>query len=293
LVKNDVVIFHPALFPKTLNKCKKAGVITVGMATVGHPFYVAKLKRNEFEMLGQPIGKGGGFSRRGSQPDFDYIIAFSEFVKKTYVEVGFPKDKIFVANPDIDYLKFIPTKNKKSDKFKLLYVASTTPLKGLQYLLGAWESLDLKNAELTIVGGYKKIPPELKERFDGVIKSDPAIKDIGHTSDVKKYYNEASAFILPSLTEGFGRVTLEAMSCGLPVIVTENGRGIVEDGKSGFVVPIRDSEAIKEKIQFLYDNPDIADEMGKKARRAVENKQDFGDAVFEIYQEILRRKDRI
>jgi alpha-maltose-1-phosphate synthase len=98
--------------------------------------------------------------------------------------------------------------------------------------------------------------------------------------------------VFPSLTEGFGRVTLEAMACGIPVITTENARGIVEDGKTGFVVPIRDAKALAEKIQYLYDNREIASEMGRQARLAVEKKKPFGEAVYEIYQEILKREGK-
>ena len=97
--------------------------------------------------------------------------------------------------------------------------------------------------------------------------------------------------VFASLTEGFGRVTLEAMASGIPVVTTENARGIVEDGKTGFVVPIRDAEAIAEKIQYLYDHRDILKEMGKEARKAVENKKPFGKAVYEIYEEILKKEN--
>ena len=96
----------------------------------------------------------------------------------------------------------------------------------------------------------------------------------------------------PSLTEGFGRVTLEAMACGVPVITTENARGIVEDGKSGFVVPIRDARALGEKIEYLYSNRDAASRMGGEARASVERKEPFGKAVFRVYEEAMRREEK-
>ena len=60
-------------------------------------------------------------------------------------------------------------------------------------------------------------------------------------------------FVFPSLFEGFGLVILEAMAQGLPVITTSHtvGPDIIEDGVDGFIVPIRSSEAIAEKLELL------------------------------------------
>ena len=83
----------------------------------------------------------------------------------------------------------------------------------------------------------------------------------------------ADIFVMPSLCESFGKVILEAMASGLPVIATTNtgARDVVKDGKHGFIIPIRDSKAIKDKIQYFYDNPSEIKRMGKNARKVAEN----------------------
>ena len=292
LKKSDITLFHPALFKRAIGKARKNASITVGIATVDHPTFTRRLIKEEGVLLGISFHN----SRAGKQNNpevvgsFDYVIAFSDFVKNSYVESGFSPEKIFVAYSDIDINKFKSQGRKKNGKFKVLYVAHTTLLKGLHYLLDAWEDLNLKNAELLLVGGYGNIPKQIREKYNKQIKRNPTIKWIGFTKDVLKYYQETSIFVLPSLTEGGPKVVMEAMACGVPVITTENAKSIVEDGKTGFVVPIRDSKAIKEKIEFLYNNPDVAEKMGKEARRAMENKKPFGDVVFEIYKEILRQE---
>ncbi|KKS14599.1 MAG: Glycosyl transferase, group 1 family protein [Parcubacteria group bacterium GW2011_GWB1_41_6] len=191
---------------------------------------------------------------------------------------------------DIPLDKILPRKEIK--KFKVLYVAYTNPRKGLSYLLDAWESLDLPLAELILVGKYVGMPEEMIRYCDEIINRNPSIKWVGGTQDPWQYYQDASVFVLPSLSECYGKVTLEAMASGVPVIVSENARAIVEDGKTGFVVPIRDAKAIKEKIEYLYHNREIAEKMGREARKAVENKKSFGEEVFEIYQEILKREGK-
>ena len=79
-------------------------------------------------------------------------------------------------------------------------------------------------------------------------------------------------FVFPTLIEGMPIVVLEAMASGLPVITTPNGPGdIVRDGVDGFVVPIRDPDAIVEKLEYLRAHPEHRREMGINARqRALE-----------------------
>jgi glycosyltransferase involved in cell wall biosynthesis len=86
---------------------------------------------------------------------------------------------------------------------------------------------------------------------------------------LSRYYSNSSVFVLPSLADSFALVVLEAMACGVPVIVTENtgSKEVFRDGVDGFVVPIRDVEAIKEKILFLYENRDVCQAMGEAARQ--------------------------
>ena len=93
-------------------------------------------------------------------------------------------------------------------------------------------------------------------------------------------------------------VIFQAMACGLPVILSENTGGydaITKDGEEGFVIPIRDVEAIKEKIWYLYNNQDIAREMGQKAKIKVSNGfswEDYGNRYIKNLEEIYANKNR-
>jgi glycosyltransferase involved in cell wall biosynthesis len=294
----DVVFFHPDyLAPNAYLKAKKMGIITVGIAATAHLLYNAELEKEEFEILGLKdyYPKNTIWSKFPKYYNLnyqhDYLIAFSEFAAKTYIEKGIPANRVFVAYQDIDVKRFLSqNRSQNADKkFKVLFVSHISPLKGLHYLLEAWQKLELKEAELIIVGGYSEIPTPLKKRYEEIIKKDPNIKWIGFTKNPELYYSSASIFVMPSLTEGNPRVVLEAMASGLPVITTENAKSLVEDGKNGFVVPIRNVEAIKEKIEFFYYNRDIIEKMGEEAKKTIQNKKHFGEVVFEIYQKIINK----
>ena len=91
-------------------------------------------------------------------------------------------------------------------------------------------------------------------------------------SKLYKMFSQCNVFCIPSLEEGMALVQLQAMACGLPLICSTNTGGddlISEDGREGFVIPIRSVSAIKEKIQFLYDNPTKCRAMGLAAKERV------------------------
>ena len=90
-------------------------------------------------------------------------------------------------------------------------------------------------------------------------------------------------------------VIIQAMACGLPVICTTNtgGEDIVRSGKEGFIIPIRDTDALKEKILYLYENSEICKEMGQLAKERVSEGftwDDYGDRIIAKFHDVLKGK---
>jgi glycosyltransferase involved in cell wall biosynthesis len=86
-------------------------------------------------------------------------------------------------------------------------------------------------------------------------------------SELYKLYSQASVLVLPTIEDGFAAVVTEAMACGVPVITTNHccGADVIEDGVNGFLIPIRSSESIVEKVIYLYSNPEIHKEISLAA----------------------------
>ena len=160
------------------------------------------------------------------------------------------------------------------------------------YLLEVFESLDLKNSELLIVGNIEnKILKKIKK-----YKSNKKIvfKNAVKQSELKKFYNISNIFVTCSIEEGLSMVQLQAMACGLPVICTINsgGQEIIDDNIDGYILPIRNKSSLKEKILFLYNNKLFCEEMGKNAQKKVTKKfswEMYGQKTISIYQELLKQ----
>jgi glycosyltransferase involved in cell wall biosynthesis len=196
----------------------------------------------------------------------DHIFVPSSFVENSLLEAGINKEKISVITfgAPIDYFQPQP----KNDKiFRVLFVGRVEPRKGVHYLLQAWQELKFSQSELLLVG-INDFPEGWLERYTEQIRY---ISSVPHAS-LNQYYSSANVLVLPSLVEGLALVQLEALACGIPLITTPNtgGSDIITDGIEGFIVPIRDTEMLKEKLEWCYQHPLELAEMGRAARRQAE-----------------------
>lgn len=196
----------------------------------------------------------------------DLILTPSEYVRDGVVKAGIDPSRVVVHpyGADIDAIR--PAEVQRSDgSFRVLFVGQIGPRKGIYYLLEAMRQLNLCNARLLLLGGVAGSGKGL-ERYRNHFT---LIGTVPH-HQVGKYFEQADIFVFPSLHEGSARVTYEALAAGLPVVTTPNSGSVVRDGIEGFIVPIRDVAALKEKILMLYENADLRKEMGRRARARAE-----------------------
>ena len=281
--ESDVLLCQSSGFVRSIRKAKEKGIYTIVQQRTAHPKFMYKLLEEEtkkFNAMEDSIfmNKSWVKYRDISLKECDKVIAISNIVRDSCIEEGIPEEKIETISTgvgvDTEYFK--PHK-KENDKFRCLFVGHKTFINGVPYLLEAWKTLNFKDADLIICGRQNK---EIIARYKKIIN----FKVPGTVNPVE-YYKNASIFILPSLANAFPKAALEAMSSGLPIIITEGvgTKDIIENGKEGFVVPIKDPDSLAKSIQYFYDNPDEVKRMGKNARKTAEKCtwERYGDEVIE------------
>jgi glycosyltransferase involved in cell wall biosynthesis len=122
-----------------------------------------------------------------------------------------------------------------------------------------------RQVELTIIG---TLPLEPCAALEKELKTVRWIQTCPHAQVLQEMVSH-DVFLFPSLFEGFGLVLLEAMAMGLPIVTTANTAGpdLIDDGVEGFIVPIRSSQAIVEKLQLLLDDPSRLAAMSEAAKK--------------------------
>lgn len=231
-----------------------------------HKEYLYNILSEEFKRLNVEF-KDETFWNIDCRRDYenaDYIITPSTFSKHTFIEQGIDKNKLVVIPYGCDTSKFYPLNLPKNDKFRVIYVGSICARKGAHYLIEAFRKIKNNNIELLLIG---KVEKELENHMKNITSNINHIEYIPN-NELNKYYSSSDVFILPSLSDSFSLATVEAMSAGLPVIISENvgAKDFVNNGENGFIIPIRSVDSIKEKIIYLHENREICREMGKNAR---------------------------
>jgi starch synthase len=155
----------------------------------------------------------------------------------------------------------------------VLFVGRITDQKGIFHLLEA--SGRLPEGVQVVVCASAPDTPEIEERLRRAVAARPNVRWINEmvpVDVVTQLYSHAAVFACPSVYEPFGLINLEAMACQAPVVASAVGGilEVVEDGKTGLLVPPAQPEALAEAITRVLANPELARRMGQAGRRRVE-----------------------
>ncbi len=227
----------------------------------------------------------------------DYITIPSEFAKKTYLEYGVSESKLIKVpyGVDLKEFKYLNKKRPEGDKFRLISVGTISIRKGSHILIEAFEQLSLKNSELTFVGPMEK-------NFKKILKKYKKLKNVKFISkqkqeNLKYFYNNSDIFVLYSLEEGLSMVQAQAMACGLPIICSENtgGSEIVDHGINGYVIPIKNIEILKNKIQEFYNDKSKLKNFSLNALKKTKELswENYGKKLINTYRSILEKKKNV
>jgi len=175
----------------------------------------------------------------------------------------------------------------------ILYAGVLIPLKGVHHLINAFTSIakDFPQARLVVVGSEENgsYTADLKDQVAryGLGGRVQFLEEIPQ-ANLAKRMRSACVFVLPSTSEGLGRVVVEAMAAGTPVIGSDVG-GIpemVKDGVTGFLVPPKDESTLADRLRWVLEHPEEAREMGSRGREFAKTFLST-EAYFEGYKQIF------
>jgi glycosyltransferase involved in cell wall biosynthesis len=224
------------------------------------------------------------FNQKFSETEFkewnlsDLIICGSKFVYEGIRKAGGPIDRCVVI-PNASSLPVPISFSKEYEEKKLnkiakkqlnvLTVGEVSLRKGTQYIFDAAKNFNAI-VKFRLVGPIN-VSGKLRDKLSSILE----LKGPVPRSLVHKDYEWADVYLLPSLCEGSAGSVYEALSFGLPVICTENTGSIVRNGEDGFIIPIKDSKCIVDKINQFLDEPDLIAKMSNNAKASFYNQAQY------------------
>ncbi len=224
------------------------------------------------------------FQRKMLRRRASAFVAYGQRAKEYLQELGAPSEKIFIARNTVDTRFFSEQTDRERLKIStdvrrmhFTYVGFIIRKKNLEQLLKAVKILSLQRTDfvLDLIGdGQDKI---YFEDYVKVNALDKVVHFAGFVqkSDLPGWLAKSSCFVFPSNYDIWGLVVNEAMSAALPCISSVHSGvtvDLIEDGKNGFAVDFSDPKLVAEKMNWMLNNREKANELGMNARKTVAEK---------------------
>lgn len=217
----------------------------------------------------------------------DRFVATNHVIVEELISAGVPADRI-VQLPNGVETDSIPVKVDYAlhDPVRLIFVGRLHEQKGLETLLAAFQIL---------LRRYPKRNLRLQLLGDGPLRNDLAalseqtgialqVDFLGMTAQVFEHLQQADIFILPSRAEGLSNALLEAMACGLPVLVSDitANTDVIEDKQNGLTFTKGDPESLANAVTSLLEQTALREQLGRAARQTIESRYSL-DFIAERY----------
>jgi len=214
-------------------------------------------------------------------PRVERVVCVAEAVRRHFLSMRFlgmrlPAEKFVTIHKghSIDWYRQTPADRRDmgvaADDFAVGCIANYRPRKGIEVLVDAAARLPRDfRVRFVLVGQMDA--PRLQRRIRRSPRRD-AFHLAGYRSDAPAWMAACDAYVLPALRrEGLPKGVIEAMCCGVAPVVTDSGGSpeLIENGKSGLVVPSGSAGAIAEALRFLYEQPQARRQMGRAARERI------------------------
>lgn len=240
---------------------------------------------------------------------FSQVMGFSKLVIVPSESIGRHMTEDYGVLPEnirriprsVDLDKFTYQKNEivKKSSHVVAIVGRITPLKGHKYFIEAMARIirQTPNVKVWIIGAPPADKYMYKEELE-VLVSRLGIRDhvefMGNRPDIPQLLSKVDVLVMSSIEpESFGRVIIEAQAVGVPVVATSVGGvlDIIDDGKTGLLVPAKDSESMAAAIVRLIQNTDLANQLVKNARAKIEKEFTLdlmATRTLKVYEELRK-----
>lgn len=297
----DVIHTWPDAALETLEVARSLGIPTVLERPNAHTRYAYTAVQEESMRLGIVLPGDNEYAFKTDvlekeEKEYrraDYLLCPSDFVLRTFVDEGFPREKLKRHQYGFDETTYHPDSSQVRSGSKgltMLFAGDCAVRKGLHFALEAWlQSPASKNGTFLIAGKFLQA---YAERLQGWL-SHPSVHVLGFRNDVPELMRRSDVFVLPSIEEGSALVTSDARGSGCVLLVSEAAGAICRHMENALVHPVGNVKALTEHITMLYEDRSLLERLRNASLSGI---QDItwnaaGMRLLDVYREVVTAKN--
>jgi glycosyltransferase involved in cell wall biosynthesis len=295
----DVVHTWPLGALRTLRVARALGIPTVLERPNAHTRFAYEVVRAECLRLGVELPSDHEHAYNADvlareEAEYalaDHLLCPSDFVAQTFVDQGFPTEKLARHRYGFDRKRFYPgpVGRPQAKGLTMLFVGVAAVRKGVHFALEAWlASPASQDGTFLIAGEFlsdyeKKLRPMLEHH---------SVRVLGHRDDVDELMRESDVFVLPSIEEGFPLATVEARASGCVPLVSEACSAPCTHMVNGLVHRIGDVKALSEHIAALHRDGELVRRLREASLSSIDefSWDAAGVALLEVYRGVIAER---
>jgi glycosyltransferase involved in cell wall biosynthesis len=295
----DIIHAWPLGGLLTLKTAARLGIPTVMERPNAHTRFAYDVVQRECDRIGVVLPPNhehayNEASLRKEEEEYrlaDRLLCPSEFVVRTFLDQGFPREKLARHIYGLDEKTYFPDHKPVGPRrgLTMIFVGVCAVRKGLHLALEAWlQSPAHKDGTFLIAGDFL---PAYAERLSSML-AHPSVKVLGHRKDIPELMRKSDVMVLPSIEEGFGLVCTEAMGSGCVPLVSDACTDICEQMKNALVHHVGDVETLAKQITLLHEDRALLERLRTTGlRRVPEITWDAaGEQLLRVYQEVIEAR---
>jgi len=292
----DIIHTWPLGALETLQTAARLGIPTVLERCNAHTGYAMEVVQKECERLGVHLPPDhehayNAWKLRKEEREYqlaDRLLCPSDFVVKTFLDRGYPREKLARHQYGFDEKGYHPAAEprEKGRQFTALFVGVCAVRKGVHYALDAWlKSPASQDGTFLIAGEFL---PEYREKLASML-AHPSVKVLGHRNDVPELMRKSDVLVLPSIEEGSALVTSEARGSGCVLLVSEAAGAICQHMENALVHRVGDVAALAEHFTMLHEDRALLERLRAASLRTVPELTwaVAGEKLLEVYRETI------
>lgn len=292
----DIIHTWPLGALETLKTAARLGIPTVLERPNANTRFAMEVVQQECDRLGvalPPDHEHAYNAEKLRKEEEEYRLAYrllcpSDFVVKTFLDKGFPRDQLARHVYGFDEKVYYPNTGQRAPKrgLTMLFVGVCAVRKGVHYALEAWlRSTAHRDGTFLIAGEFL---PAYADKLAPML-SHPSVRVLGHRDDVPELMRQSDVLILPSIEEGYGLVIAEAMGSGCVPLASEACTEVCRHMDTGLVHRVGDVETLAQQISELHDDRGLLEKLRAASLRSIDEITwtAAGVRLLQVYRETI------